>query len=301
MTLRAATAPPWRLIRHHGATLRAMARFLLHAALPKRGPTAALPPPVTSIVAAPPDELVEHYIAWSGAQGRYAGELPPHMVSQWSLPLVSRLLLRMPYPITRIINQGVALRVHGPLPRGRALHLQASVESAEQVQGRIKVVIVVNTGIAGDADASKAIPPSPLVEARLHMSFMLPGPRAPKSQPPNLQQTAWQAMGAWQANADDGLRFALLSGDFNPIHWCGPLARRSHFGGTVLHGFGSLVRSYELLERGGFNEIDVRFVKPVPLPSAPLTLELAPPGSEGWRPLRLSGLDGALHLAGRLR
>ena len=47
---------------------------------------------IQSTIAAPPARLVEQYIRWCGAAGRYEGQLPPHMVSQWSLPLVGALL-----------------------------------------------------------------------------------------------------------------------------------------------------------------------------------------------------------------
>ncbi|EEF26892.1 conserved hypothetical protein, partial [Ricinus communis] len=236
--------------------------------------------PVSRVIAPPPDGLVAEYVRWSGASGAADDRdaLPPHMVSQWSLPLVGELLLRMPYKLTSVINQGVGLRVHGPLPRRVPLHVSAAVEQVEETPGRIKVVVAVVTGTAQQ--------PS-LVEAHLHMSFLIPGPRPAKAAQARTEELQWQTVGQWHADADDGLRFALLTGDFNPIHWCGPLARRSVFRSLVLHGFGSFVRSYEILRRQGlrFNDIDVRFVKPVPLPCAALSVQIAPAeGDDGWRP-----------------
>ncbi len=207
---------------------------------------------------------------------------------------MAELLLRMPYKLTSVINQGVSLRVHGPLPRRTPLHISAAVEQIEETLGRIKVVVAVITGTAQQ--------PS-LVEARLHMSFLLPGPRTAKSVPARATEPAWQTVGQWSADAPDGLRFALLTGDFNPIHWCGPLARRSVFRSLVLHGFGSFVRSYEILRQHGidFKEIDVRFIKPVPLPCSALSVQIAPPEDDGWLPVRLTSAGGALHLVGNLR
>lgn len=302
-----ASGVPYGLLRHHGAMLRMGGQILMHTALgalrsgtasPASAPITTIEP-VTRTIEAPPEELVEQYIgwarAWAGAAGHYGQELPPHMVSQWSLPLVGELLLRMPYRLASVINQGASLRVHGPLPRNTPLTVRAAVEHIEQAAGRVKVTVSINTGTAHQAN---------LVEARLHMSFLLPGPRAPRQAPQRPPEPQWRTAGLWHAEADDGLRFALLTGDFNPIHWCGPLARRSVFGGTVLHGFGSLVRSYEALEPGSFNEIDVRFVRPVPLPCSALSVQLAPADSadaDGWRALRLAGGGDAVHLAGRVR
>ncbi|MYM24339.1 hypothetical protein GTP46_16970 [Duganella sp. FT135W] len=299
---------PYGLLRHQGAMLLTGARVVGHTLLnalapssrPRTAPDSgatARSAPVTRVIAAPPQELVEQYITWAGAARCYDGLLPPHMVSQWSLPLVGELLLRMPYRLTSVINQGVGLRVHGPLPRNIPLHLRATVESIEQTPGRIKVVVAVTTGTAQE--------PS-LVEARLHMSFLQPGPRAPKAAQDRGPEPDWVTAGLWHADARDGLRFALLTGDFNPIHWCGPLARRSVFRSMVLHGFGSFVRSYEVLAQQGvrFGEIDVRFVKPVALPCTALSVQVAPEqaaDAEGWRALRLAGSGDAVHLAGRLR
>jgi acyl dehydratase len=294
-----AASVQYGLLRHQGAMLRMGGQILMHTALRalRPAPSPAPAAPISRTIEAPPEDLVEHYIAWACAwaasTSRYDQELPPHMVSQWSLPLVGELLLQMPYRLASVINQGASLRVHGPLPRSTPLTVSAAVERIEQTAGRIKVVVSIITGTARQAN---------LVEASLHMSFLLPGPRAPKTAQQRPPEPQWRTAGLWHADADDGLRFALLTGDFNPIHWCGPLARRSVFGGTVLHGFGSLVRSYEALEPGSFNEIDVRFVRPVPLPCRALSVQVAPAAdADGWRALRLAGGGDALHLAGRLR
>ncbi|GJJ00018.1 hypothetical protein RugamoR64_05560 [Duganella rhizosphaerae] len=308
----AADAIPYGLLRHQGAMLRATARMLLQAAgrallapqAPEVPHSADAPPdappvrtlavaPLQRRIAAPPAQLVEHYIRWCGAAGRYDGQLPPHMVSQWSLPLVSELLMQLPYRLTGIINQGVAMTVHGPLPRDTPLTLSASVEQVAHADGWARIVVAVGTGTAQQAR---------LVESRLHMRVRLPGGRSARNTPVRPPDPAWLTAGTWRADASDGLRFSLLTGDFNPIHWCGPLARRSIFGGKVLHGFGSLARSYETLAPGSFRELDVRFLRPVTLPGQALSVQLASEaGADGWRALRLAGGGDMVHLAGRLR
>ncbi|MYM86388.1 hypothetical protein GTP91_04240, partial [Rugamonas sp. FT82W] len=179
---------PYSLLRHQGAMLRASAGMLLQAAgrvlLPPRHEAAGrMPPPGTPAhgrlrhaiapiqrnIDAPPAQLVGHYIRWCGAAGRYDGELPPHMVSQWSLPLVSALLMQLPYRLTGIINQGVSLTVHGPLPRATPLVLRASVEQITHTDGWARIVVGVVTGTARQAC---------LVEARLHLRVRLPGARS---------------------------------------------------------------------------------------------------------------------------
>ncbi|MRW90522.1 hypothetical protein GJ699_11040 [Duganella sp. FT80W] len=291
-------AVPYGLLRHQWPMLltgaRVVGHTLLHALKPAPRPVAPTVAPVVRTIAAPTRELIEQYLAWAGAARCYEGELPPHMVSQWSLPLVGELLLRLPYKLTSVINQGVGLRINGPLPRDTPLRIAATLDRIEHTPGRIKVVVVVDTGTEQQPQ---------LVQAQLHMSFLQPGPRPPRAPKEHAAEPSWNTAGLWHADRNDGLRFALLTGDFNPIHWCGPLARGSVFRGLVLHGFGSFVRSYEVLVQHGvrFSEIDVRFVKPVPLPCSALSVQIAPTQDDGWRQLRLAGSGDTVHLAGRLR
>ncbi|MGV7206980.1 MaoC family dehydratase [Oxalobacteraceae bacterium A2-2] len=290
----APTNVPLRLIRHQGAMLPATLRLLWRSVLPRR--SAPVPQAgrlaIERTIAAPADELVAHYLAWCGAEGRYPDSLPPHMVAQWGVPLVSALLLQLPFRPISVVNQGVLLRVHGALPRAVPLQVRAVLQSVEKVPGRVKIDVLIITGTAQQPL---------LVETTLRMSFMLPGPRAPKPAASLRQEAVWRTVGSWRAHDGDGLRFALLTGDFNPIHWCGPLARRSVFKGLVLHGFGSLARSYELLPPGLRHEIDVRFLRPVPLDGAELHVELDDADILGGHALRLAGGAGAVHLAGRCR
>jgi acyl dehydratase len=54
-------------------------------------------------------------------------------------------------------------------------------------------------------------------------------------------------------------QFARLSGDYNPIHLAPVLARRSHFGGTVVHGvhtfLGSAQEFDEMPDWRGFRNL----------------------------------------------
>ena len=56
----------------------------------------------------------------------------------------------------------------------------------------------------------------------------------------------------YRLKADAGLDFAKLTGDFNPVHWVPAYARALGFPNTILHGFGTLARAVEGLNRGVF-------------------------------------------------
>ena len=64
------------------------------------------------------------------------------------------------------------------------------------------------------------------------MAFILPNFKK-MERTEKIDQKNWKTMGEWSATADDGFKFALLTGDFNPIHWVGPLAKLSSFGQKV--------------------------------------------------------------------
>jgi acyl dehydratase len=71
-----------------------------------------------------------------------------------------------------------------------------------------------------------------------------------------------------------GLDFAKLTGDFNPVHWVPRWAKAFGFRNVILHGFGTMARAIEALNRGLFagdvtalREIDVRFTRPLVLPA----------------------------------
>jgi acyl dehydratase len=140
------------------------------------------------------------------------------------------------------------------------------------------------------------------VVATLHTTFILASQKKSSGARPQEDQTAWTPVGTWHTAGNDGFRFALLTGDFNPIHWIGLAGRLSPFKRKVLHGFGMFVRSYEVLAaQGAIKEIDVRFLKPVALPSGELRVEQSAPDAQGWRTMRLVGNNGQLHLVGRFR
>jgi hypothetical protein len=244
-----------------------------------------------TIISAPAEELVNRYAAWSGAPGGYPLTLPPHMIAQWSIPLATKVLRQTRYNLATIINQGVTLRVNGELPRGLPLQLGASIISLEEGNGRARVSVSLTTGTATDPT---------IIQAVLHSTFPLPiSSRTQRKSRPE-DEDGWNTIGHWQASKNDGLTFAILTGDFNPIHWIGIAGRLSPFKTTVLQGFGVLARTFEALNRANpVDFVDVRFLKPVTLPSPPVSVQVRP-SHQGSR-VRLTGPDARVHLIGTYR
>ncbi len=283
---------PLSLALQQGTMIKTLGRMAISTLLPNRqqqNPSEFQP--AQMVVPALSDKLVSHYIRWSGAEGRYQNELPPHMFSQWALPVASQIIGQSRYDIAGVINQGADMVVNAPLPRGEDINVSARLLSLKEENNRARLSIEIISGTAKSPNA---------VVAQMHVTFIL-GPKTHKNESQKTSEPNWETVGHWQTNARDGLNFALLTGDFNPIHWIGLAGKLSPFKSKVLHGFGMFVRTYEsLAEQGAIREIGLRFLKPVPLPSAQLDVQEAEADSDGRQPIRLIGPDGALHLAGHL-
>jgi len=268
---------------------RSLLPFMRHEANPQRFRAQSM------LVPTPDDALVSAYAEWSGASARYPDHIPPHMFCQWGMPLALSVVEQSRYDVTGIINQGLSMRIHGELPRGCDLLAQAELVSMEERSGRANLSVRVTTGTMNRPN---------LVETVLHTMFMLAPVSGRQAMSRNFRAApgvSWEGAGSWQACPDDGLNFALLTGDFNPIHWVESAGKKSPFGSTVLQGMGAFARSFECLrERQRIRDIEVQFQRPVLLPSGELKVEYAA-ADAGWRMLRLVDGDRRARLSGRFR
>lgn len=250
--------------------------------------------PITAEMAAPDPALVAAYADWCGAGDRYGPFIPPHMFCQWGLPQAIRVIEQSRYDIAAIINQGVRMSVHGPLPQGQTLLTHTSMLSLDEDEHRANLAVRMVTGTREQPE---------LIEAVMYSTFLLAPGRSRNGiqRSVKVAEAQWQPAGCWQAVAGDGFRFALITGDFNPIHWMESAGKKSPFGGTVLQGFGAFARSYECLRaQCDIREIEVQFQRPVLMPSGPLTVEYTPL-DEGWFALRLRDGEQRVRLSGRFR
>ena len=280
---------PLQFLFEHQATLAGLGKIGLRSL--KKSKVAQVDwqtlAPINEVIDAPSHDLIEHYIQWSGAElNKYQDSIPPHMVSQWGLSFATRLLLQTHYPLSKVINQGVSLKIHGKLPQTEKLMIQAKIAQMDERNGLARVSVQITTGTIAEPE---------LVEALLHMAFILPHfEKIIRSETSNTKR--WHTLGEWSTRSDDGLKFALLTGDFNPIHWITPLAKLSNFGQKVLHGFGVFARSFEFLPQP-IQQIDVRFLKPVKLPSEHNRVETSTEQMQKY--VRVVGSAGQICLMGQ--
>lgn len=268
---------------------RSLLPFMRHEANPQRFRAQS------TLVPTPDDVLVSAYVDWSGGGERYHDSIPPHMFCQWGMPLALSVVEQSRYDVTGIINQGLSMRVHGELPRGTDLLAQAELIAMEERSGRANLSVRVTTGTSSRPN---------LVETVLHTMFILAPAGGRQGMTRGFRAAPgvrWEAAGSWQACPDDGLNFALLTGDFNPIHWVESAGKKSPFGSTVLQGMGAFARSFECLrESRPIRDIEVQFQRPVLLPSGELRVEYTA-ADAGWQLLRLVDTDRRARLSGRFR
>ncbi len=284
---------PITSIRHQGSMLRTFGRLALSAAgIAGRGKPVPQGEWIHETVPPRPEALLDSYAEWSGAKpGRYANTVPPHLFPQWGFPLLFRTLEGLPYNVAGVINQGCRLQVHVPIPRGVPLVLKAALLSVEEDETKARLHQRIVTGFGDTAEA---------LTGDVHAVFVKSREKRQKtaSAPKETGEGAGPA-GVWEAGPNEGFTYALLTGDINPIHWIGPYAKASGFSGKILHGFATFAKTCETLENAGISvrDFDVRFVKPVPLPSKIEIRTLATGG--GTRVWAVS--PAGVHMAGTLK
>ncbi len=259
-------------IRHvlsQGPVMAALARTAAAAAFAKPAATApATPGPWLEAELPPrPEDLVRDFIRHVGGDpGWYRGRVPATLFPQWGFPLAARTLLGLPYPLARVMNAGCRVEVHAPLPAGERLHVRARLESIDDNGQRALITQKVITGTA-------SVPDALVCDMRVFVPLAKReggrGRKAPATVPGGLKEIAF-----FRLSPTAGRDFAMLTGDINPIHWVPAYARASGFKRCILHGFSTMARAVEALNRRVFagdvarlRTLDVRFTNPLLLPA----------------------------------
>lgn len=280
---------PVRLVTEHTATMSAMllggARSVLPFVKKSHGGVR-----IRRRLNAPSPALVDAFNAWAGVQ-RPTGDLPPALlVAQTALSVVSELTAQCPYPLLGVLNQGLRIVIHERLPVGGKLNLSGELIDASDDGYRARIHSHVDVGTDSNPWA---------VSIDAYAAVVLK--KRPDSGGGERVEPQWETIAHWQAGGDEGVKFFLLTGDFNPIHTLPAVARRTRFKGCIMHGYGAFSQIYAALENNGFriSDIETRFVKPLPLPSPPLQIQIArTPNEEGRLPFRLTDASGNLYQIG---
>lgn len=281
---------PVHLITEHKATISAMLMGGIRSILPFVA-TSTGGVDVKRRLPSPSPALVKAFNHWSGVKQPSAGLPPVLLVSQTALSVVSELTAHCPYPLLGVLNQGLRLMIHQTVPVGAPLQLSGRLIEASDDGYRARIHSHVDIG-------TDRCPQAISIDA--YAAVIL------KKRPDHSTRTEriepqWRTIADWSAQANEGVKFFLLTGDFNPIHTLPALARHTRFKGCIMHGYGAFAQIYAALENAGFviRDIETRFIKPLPLPSPRLLIQLADGEPEsGRQAFRLTDNDGNLYQIG---
>jgi acyl dehydratase len=296
---------PLKYLALHWPNIRSMGWAAIRNATPitRPGTLPQLPVHHSMHVPALNNELIDQYAAWAGAPAaRYRQELPAHFCSHWAMPMLAKLGSLAPYNLLSLLNQGVRMQVHKPLKRGDAIALHGSLVDVSDTDGKVRIHTRVQASnpkgeLAMVIDSYSTVP---------QVKATGKNNRGTSSNNKSAKRDEYEftTVGNWNAEENDGLAFAMLTGDFNPIHTMKAVGKRTRFKSCILHGFGQLARTLEVLHNAGHSlvDLDVRWIKPLPLPSAGMQVQTSTArDSEGYTHLRLAAADGTLHMVGRFK
>lgn len=222
-----------------------------------------LPPRSPALIA----DYVRHV---GGDASAYRHVVPPHLFPQWSFGLAARTLEGVPYPLLKVMNGGCKIEVRAPLPANQPLLVKVRLAGIDDNGSRAILDQEIITGTEKEPEALIA-----------HLYAFVPlgskekdkgGSKKDRSRP-RVPDGA-RELAFWRIPANAGLQFAMLTGDFNPVHWIPAYARSFGFRNTILHGFSTMARAWEGLNRNmlagstrAITGMDVRFTRPLLLPA----------------------------------
>ncbi len=260
---------PRRHALRQGPVVATLLRTAVAAARPRPTRAPETPTPaVTTTVAPRPAELVRDYIRFvGGSTSAYKGELPPHLFPQWGFPPQAKTLKDVPYDLTKVLNGGCRIEWNAPLAASEPLHVRTWLDDIDDNGRRAVLRQKLVTGTQEHPEAlvttTYAIVPLPRKK----------GEKREKKERPRID-LEWREVARWRLGPKAGLEFAVLTGDFNPVHWVPAYARMAGFKNTINHGYSTLARAIESLNKAlwsgdahRWHTMDVKFVRPLVLPA----------------------------------
>ncbi|MGB1698391.1 MAG: MaoC family dehydratase [Nannocystaceae bacterium] len=271
---------PSSQIVHQGPVLATLGRAAFTALRQQLSPppsdTFATPGPVFETTIAPRAKSLLHEYQRHICRDTkaYRGVVPPHLWPQWGFPLTAKTLTGVPYPLLKVLNGGCRLEVHAPLPANEPLKVSAQLMNIDETERRAVLHQRVTTGTQSTPNA---------IEANLYAIVPLTKKR-PKGETTASRNREEKPrarvpldaleLDRWRLPTDAGLAYAMLTGDFNPVHWVPSYARAFGFKNTILHGFATMARTWETLrvrrfsgDITGLQKMDVKFTRPLVLPA----------------------------------
>ena len=222
---------------------------------------------------------------------------PPLYVTAWGLGPYLRLLddARLDLSMLGVVHAQNDLISHAPVRPADHPALRLSVERLHRDERRALITVCCELQVAGATRAEiRSVLVSGLSPAEASQQAPAPAP-APEAE-------GWTTIRDVALGADHSLRYALLSGDVNPLHLHRRTSRLFGFPAPILHGFClKSIMAHALIRRegggdpGALRRLRVRFRSAVALPA---TLAIQ---TRGPRVRAVSGDGDLLYADGRYR
>jgi acyl dehydratase len=265
---------PLSFVRYQGPVLRGMGEAAFGALRQRLGQSAthaplSLPSKEKQLLVAPrPQALVDAFVRWSGGDpASYKGRVPPQLFPQWSFPLTGKVMEGLTYPMLAAMNGGCKLSFNAPIKAGEPLLVSARLDAIDDNGQRAIIDQKIVTG-------PKTQPEALVAHLYVFVPLKKDDKKGDKAKEKARVPVDAREISFFKLGAQAGLDFAKLTGDFNPVHWVPRWARAFGFRNVILHGFGTMARAIEALQRGLFAgdvsalaAIDVRFTRPLVLPA----------------------------------
>lgn len=205
--------------------------------------------------------------------------VPPTFYVTWCMAALSRSLVKVPLPVdyTKILHAGSAVTYRRPLLVDERAHYETRVIDIDQNERRVraKVQTIVR---ANDAQGEEIFRNIMDLHAPLKRGAPKEGPA--KAKTPFVRpifpfvHDELRLLEEFKMGADAGADYALVSGDFNPVHWSSVAAKASGFKSSFLQGYASkALMAHSVIKnvlRGAgaaLESVQVDFRKPVFLPA----------------------------------
>jgi len=209
-------------------------------------------------------KMVNDFIRHVGGRPSWYKEvLPPGFFPQWGFPIMAKTLEGLPYNLKRILNGGCEIEVNSPIPMDGELLLKARLIDVDDNGYRVILKQKLITGTRENPEA--------LISYVTAIVPLKPS-GGPKKEKPKVPHSA-REIDLWKLNKKTGIEFAYVTGDFNPVHWIRGYAKMAGFQNTIMHGFATMSRTIESLNKAlwlgrpdRLLKFECRFVKPIVFP-----------------------------------
>ncbi len=262
-----------RFILEQGPVIRGLVDGAVDIAMQSTGmakPAASMQTPGPLFQAKLPPrspELIRAYVRNVGGQpGAYRKIVPAHLFPQWCFPLSTKTLKGIPYPLAKVMNGGCRLEINEQIPSNQPIVATGQLTEIDDNGSRAVLKQKLTTGTEANPEAVVGyfFPIIPLGRGGGG------GKKKDKARVP----TDVREIARLKVGPKAGLDFAKLTGDFNPIHWVPAYARSFGFRGVILHGFGTMGRAIEAINRNvlagdvtAMKTFDCRFTRPLHIPA----------------------------------